>query len=306
MSGAVRRTPLVACPALSAGGAEVALKLENLQRTGSFKLRGAMAKLEALDSSALARGVVASSAGNHGAGIALAARARGVTATVVVPRTTPDSKRRRIAGLGGDLVVAGDGYDDAEREARRIAAERGAVFVSPFDDDTVIAGNGDGLAAELLAQQPAVRQVIAPVGGGGLIGGMARRLAPAGIRMVGVQPENNCAMYDSLAGGAALTEYQGRPTLAEGCEGAVAERTYALAVRYVDSIELVSETAIRRAVAFCYRRLGLVVECSAAVAIAGLIEDVVRPVAAGVTVVVVSGGNIEDDLLDEILAEFEA
>jgi threonine dehydratase len=300
---AVRVTPLVPCPALGRGAAEVALKLECLQRTGSFKLRGAVAKLASLEPAALARGVVASSAGNHGAGVALAARARGAAATVVVPRTTPANKRQRIAALGGAVVVAGDGYDEAEREARRLAAERGAVFVSPFDDEAVIAGNGDGLARELLAQQPAVRRVVCPVGGGGLIGGLARQLAPRGVSVVGVQPEANCAMFESLRRGAALTEYHGRPTLAEGCEGAVAERTFALVARHVAAIGLVEEPAIRRAVAFAYRRLGIVVECSAAVALAGLREGAVAAAEDGPTVVVVTGGNIEPELLDQILAE---
>lgn len=303
MVNVVRVTPLVASPVAISPWAGVLLKLENLQRTGSFKLRGAVAKLATLGAAELSRGVVASSAGNHGAGVALAARARGCSALIVVPETTPVNKRARIAALGAKLEVHGGGYDEAEAVARQLAADSGRVFISPFDDDAVIAGNGEGLAREIIAQAPGVVRVVCPIGGGGLIGGMAASLAPRGVSVVGVQPENNCAMYESVERGRALTSYQGRATLAEGCEGAVAERTFALVASHVDAIALVSEAAIRRAIGFSYRQLGILVEASAAVAIAGLSEGVVAPGEGGATVVVVSGGNIEPDLVDEILAE---
>jgi threonine dehydratase len=299
--GLIRQTPLLRAGALRGYPGPVAWKLENLQRTGSFKLRGAAAKLAALSAAERARGVIASSAGNHGAGVALAARELGARAKVVVPRGAPASKQHRIASLGAEVLVRGSCYDEAESAARDLAAREGAIFVSPFDDEIVIEGNGGSLADEIWSQAEDLGLAVCPVGGGGLIGGMARRLAPRGVRIVGVQPENNCAMYESLKQDRALTTYEGKPTLAEGCEGAVSERTYALAAEHVAEISLVSEEAIRRAVAFCFREIGTIVECSAAVAVAGLLEGVVRPPPRGATVVVVSGGNIEPDLLDEIL-----
>jgi threonine dehydratase len=296
----VRRTPLVPAPALGEG---VWLKLENLQRTGSFKLRGACLRLDALTEEERARGVVAASAGNHGQGVALAGGMLGVRTEVVVPTTAPDVKKQAIAALGARVVEEGANYDAAEAAARRRAAESGAVFVSPFDDPWVIRGNGGTLGEEIRAQLPHVAQVIAPVGGGGLVGGLAEALAPVGVRVRGMQTAVNCAMYESLREGTAMTTYEGGATIAEGCEGAVAESTFELCARHGVQVALVSEAAIRRAVAFAYRRLGIVCEATGAVAIAGVREHGVRAGgAAGPVVVVVSGGNIGAATLDAYLA----
>jgi threonine dehydratase len=296
----VRRTPLVPAPALGEG---VWLKLENLQRTGSFKLRGACLRLDALSEEERARGVVAASAGNHGQGVALAGSVLGVRTEVVVPTTAPDVKKQAIAALGARVVEEGAHYDAAEAAARRRAAETGAVFVSPFDDPYVIRGNGGTLGDEIRMQLPHVAQVIAPVGGGGLIGGLAEALVPVGVRVRGVQTAVNCAMHESLREGTAMTTYEGGATIAEGCEGAVAESTFDLCARHGVQVALVSEASIRRAVAFAYRRLGIVCEATGAVAIAGVRENGVRSGgAAGPVVVVVSGGNIGAATLDSYLA----
>jgi threonine dehydratase len=294
----VRVTPLVAAPLLGAG---VHLKLENLQRTGSFKLRGALARLTALAEAERARGVVTASAGNHGMGVALAARLLDVRAVVFVSRLTPDVKRRGIEQLGATVIVDGANYDEAEAVARTRAEDTGAVFVSAYDDEHVIAGNGDSLGQELLAQAPSLAQVVCPVGGGGMIAGLARTLMPRGIDVIGVQPAVNCAMHDSLAAGRALTVYAGGATIAEGCEGAVAERTFAFVRDHGVRVARLDESAIRRAVATCYRQFGVIAEPSAAVAVAGLLEHTVAPSTRGMTAVIVSGGNIEPALLDEIL-----
>jgi threonine dehydratase len=292
----VRNTPLIR-------HGHLWLKLECLQRTGSFKLRGAVAKLSALTDEERGRGVVSSSAGNHGAGLALAARALGVTATVLVPEGTPQVKRDRIAAMGATVEIDGKNYDAAEANARARAAATGAVFVSPYDDEDVIEGNGCSLAREIVEQCPGVRRVVCPVGGGGLIGGIARTLGPRGISVVGVQPEANCAMHDSLEQGRALTEYEGGHTCAEGCEGAVAQRTYELVRDHADGVVLVSEDAIQSAVAYLYREVGVVAECSAAVAMAGVLARAVSPAGDGETVIVLTGGNIDPDELDRILRE---
>ncbi len=301
LRGLVRRTPVVPLAGAPAAFSNTCLKLENLQRTGSFKLRGAVARIASLTAEERALGVVSSSAGNHGVGVALAAKTIGVNARIVVPTGAPATKCERIRQNGAEVIARGSCYDEAEAVARELAAQVGAVFVSPFDDELVIEGNGGSLADELIEQVASLGRVLCPVGGGGLIGGLARRLAPRGVSVVGVQPEMNCAMYESLAQGRALTVYEGRPTLAEGCEGAVSERTFALARDLVEEIVLVSEDAIRRAVAFLYDVAGTIAECSAAVPVAALLEGVVPPAPDRTTVVVITGGNIDPVLLDEIL-----
>jgi threonine dehydratase len=307
-----RVTPLVPAPALGRRtGADIWLKLECLQRTGSFKLRGALARLAAVvrdhhEGSAGARTgrprVIAASAGNHGLGVALAAQALDVDATILVSAQAPGLKQAGIAALGAKVEVAGATYDEAEAVARaRAAADPQLVFVSAFDDDYVIAANGGLLAREILAQLPDVELIVVPVGGGGLAGGIGVEVVPRGIRILGVSPEVNCAMRRSLDEGRAYTTYEGGPTLAEGLEGAVSERTFAMARDYFPDIALVSEVAIRRAIVYAYRNLGILCEASAAPALAALLEDPVL-VRGKRVVVLISGGNIEPDLLDQLLA----
>jgi threonine dehydratase len=298
----LRETPLIRCQALEAElGGQVYLKLESLQITGSFKLRGAMRAVASLDDVQREAGVVTASAGNHGAGLARAAGLAGVTAIVVVPERTPENKRNRMRSLGADLRVEGQDYDASEVIARQLAKDSGATFVSAFDDDEVLAGNGGSLGAEIRRQCPEVARVVVPVGGGGLIAGMANELVPKGVEVVGAQPINNCAMRDSLAVGHALCEYEKESTVAEGCEGAVCERTYAIVARHGLDIGTTSEEAILDAVAFLYRECGVVAETSAAVPVAAVREKEISLADSGATVIVISGGNIDQDALDEIL-----
>ena len=280
----------------------VALKLENLQRTGSFKLRGAVAKLDSLSAEERSRGVVTASAGNHGAGLALAARQLGISVHVFVPELCPEIKKARIVALGAHVQVCGAIYDEAKLSALARAEQCGEIFVSAYDDDHIIAGNGESLGLEILDQLPNLRQVICPIGGGGMVGGLGNVLTPRGIVVTGAQPENNCAMYESLQQGVALVEYVGKPTIAEGCEGAVVVRTYELAKQHVAEIGLVSEDQIRDAVRYAYDELGQVIECSAAVALAAVLNDKIEMVGEQ-SCVVISGGNIEPALLDEILSQ---
>jgi threonine dehydratase len=298
-----RVTPLVPAPALGRRtGADVWLKLESLQRTGSFKLRGAAARIAALARGTPKPRVIAASAGNHGLGVALAARAFEIDATVLVSAQTPDVKRAGIAALGARVEVGGATYDEAEAVARqRAAADPGLVFVSAFDDDHVIAGNGGLLAREILAQLPDVQAIVVPVGGGGLAGGIGVEVVPRGIKLYGASPEANCAMRRSLDEGRAYTTYQGGPTLAEGLEGAVSERTFAMARDYFPDVALVSELQIREAIVYAYRTLGIVCEASAAPGLAALLDDASK-IRGRRTVVVISGGNIEPDLLDQLLS----
>src|SRR5262249_28961591 len=198
--------------------------------------------------------------------------------------------------------VSGAAYDAAEAAARRRAGEHDdLVFVSAFDDDHVIAGNGGLLAREILAQLPDVQAIVVPVGGGGLAGGIGVEVVPRGIKILGASPEANCAMRRSLDEGRAYTTYDGGPTLAEGLEGAVSERTYAMARDYFPDVALVSELAIRQAIVYAYRTLGVPGEASAAPALAALLDDA-SALRGRRTVVVISGGNIEPDLLDQLLS----
>jgi threonine dehydratase len=246
--------------------------------------------------------VICASAGNHGLGLAYAGQALGVAVEVVVPVITPEVKTRAIRELGATLVVHGEGYDDAQLEALRRAAASGRSYCSPFDDDAVMAGNGGTLAEEILRQCPEVTQVVCAVGGGGMCGGLLTALAGRGVQVVGAQPAVNCAMHESLRLGRALTVYAGGPTIAEGCEGAVAERTFAVCQALGLHTVLVDEDAIRRAVAFAYRKLGIMAEPSAAVALAAVGEGTVTPPATGTQVVIVCGGNLSPAVLDEVLA----
>jgi threonine dehydratase len=301
----LRVTPLVPAPALGRRtGADVWLKLENLQRTGSFKLRGAAARIAALalEPGSQKKRVIAASAGNHGLGVALAARTYDVDATVLVSAQTPEVKRAGIAALGAKVEVGGATYDEADAAARRRAAEDPElVFVSAFDDDHVIAGNGGLLAREILAQLPDVQAVVVPVGGGGLAAGIGVEVVPRGIKVVGASPEANCAMRRSLDEGRAYTTYEGAPTLAEGLEGAVSERTFAMARDYFPDIALCSELQIRGAIVYAYRSLGILCEASAAPALAVMLDDA-SLIRGRRTVIVISGGNIEPDLLDRLLS----
>jgi threonine dehydratase len=199
------------------------------------------------------------------------------------------------------VIVAGDGYDESERLAIAAAARDRRTYVSAYEDDHVRAGNGGDLGRELLAQDPEIARVVVPVGGGGLVSGLAAELCPRGIEVIGAQPERNCAMAASLRAGRWLADYRGEPTLAEGCEGGVGPRCYEIASRWVGPIALVSEAAIRRAIAYLYREAGQIAEGAGAVGMAAVLEGIVAP-ASGTTVVVITGGNIEPSLLDEILA----
>jgi threonine dehydratase len=300
----IRRTPVVAAGLRV--GERVLLKLENLQRTGSFKLRGATAAVAALSAAERSAGVVTASAGNHGAGLALACAEAGVRCTVVVGTSAPAVKRAAIAALGAELLVEGADYDEADLVAKDLARARGARHVPPFDDDVVIAGNGGALARELREQVPDLARVILPIGGGGMAAGLSAKLAPRGITVVGAQPEANCAMHDSIAQGRALTDYRGGPTIADALAGAICERTHAICARHLDSIALVSEEAIARAVAYLYREIGTIAEPGGAAALAALLDAKATAAPAGTTAVIISGANIDGDLLDRILSETEA
>ncbi len=300
IAGRVMRTPLVRAAKLSAlTGADIWLKLENLQYTGAFKERGALNKLLMLDDEARRRGVIAASAGNHAQGLAYHARALGTPATIVMPKTTPDVKVRQTRDLGAEIVLAGHAFDEASEAAFALQRERGLTFVHPFDDPAVIAGQGT-IALEMLDDGPAFDDIITPIGGGGLISGMALAVKDAAprTRMIGVQTALFPSMVNALDGGARTA---GGDTLAEGIAvkeaGALTRRIVAA---HVDNIALVEERVLERALSMLMNEQQLLVEGAGAAGLAAILSDLPRY--KGRTVgLVLCGGNIDQRLLSMIL-----
>lgn len=305
IDGVIRETPLERSAWLSAQAeGDVRLKLETLQRTGSFKLRGAANAIGRLTVDDRARGLVTASAGNHGQGVALAASRFGARATVFVPATAPAAKKARIRRYGAELREVAGGFDEAHHAAEAFARETGSTFVHAFSDPDVVAGQGT-VGLEIVRDCPEGRALVVPVGGGGLIGGMgivARAVDPA-IRLIGVQTEETAAMHASFSAGRLVSPPYG-PTLCEGLSGDVDERSLALARAVVDEIVVVSEDSVRRAMRSLYVEEGIVAEGSAAVGVAAILEGAITvdrfdgPVA-----IVLTGGNVDAARLADILRE---
>ncbi len=289
----IERTPLIRSASLSgAAGVDVYLKCENLQRTGSFKIRGAYAALSSLPTDVRARGIVASSAGNHGLGIALSAQFLGIRARVFVPQDAPSVKRDGILRHGAEIDQTPD-YDSAHVAAVAYADAHGMTFVNPCAGATLLAGQGT-VALEILEELPNVRTVIVPVGGGGLVGGVGvllRAVAPH-VRIVGAQTENTNAMAAALDAGH-LVDIELRPTIADGLAGQVDEDGVAIGRFAIDEMVVVTEAKTAEAIAWAAREHDLRVEGSGAVGIAAVLQAG-RSALAGPIAIVVSGGNIDD------------
>ncbi len=305
IAGIAVSTPVLDAPELKQrAGAEVLLKLENTQVTGSFKVRGAANKMRALSESERARGVVACSSGNHGRAVAYVARALAVPATVCVPEWVDPTKLRAIRSYGAETVVEGSTYDEAEARSFEIRDRRGLVYVHPFDDPWVIAGQGT-IGLELLDQVAGLEAVVVPVSGGGLIGGIALAVKsrdPA-IRVIGVSAANARVMYESLKAGRPIACVE-EPTHADALMGGIGldnRYTFRLVRDLVDEQLLVSEEEIRRAVAFAALEYKVLVEGGGAVGIAAVLAGKLQ--GRGPMAVVVSGGNIDPRNLTQILAD---
>ena len=300
----VVRTPLERSAALSdAFGAEVWLKFECFQYTGAFKIRGALSALLELDVVAVrARGVVAASAGNHGLGVARAARQLGVPATVVVPETASAAKTEALSQAGIELLLRGSDYDAAERAGRELAQERGLPFISAYNDPMVVAGGGT-VALEILEDLPETRAMVVPVGGGGLIGGMGvagHGLDPT-VLVYGVQSEASPALHTAWTTGR-LIPVAVEPSLADGLAGNVEADTITLELlqRHLARMALVSEADIARAMRFCLEREHVLVEGSAAVGVAAVLDRRI-PSPSGPTVIVLTGRNVSAKIIQEVL-----
>lgn len=293
IAGVARQTPLRRSAALSRlVGGDVYLKLETEQVTGSFKLRGALNAIATLPEERRARGVVAASAGNHGLGVAYAARHVGVPATVFVPASAPAVKKGGIAAFGASVDDASHDYDAAHRRALAHAQRTGAAYVDPCAGDALLAGQGT-VALEVLGALPDVSTLLVPVGGAGLIGGIGAlvRARAARARVVGVQSTQTAAMARSLRAGH-VVEIPSVPTLADGLAGQIDDYALAIGRAVIAEMVTVTEDAIADAIAWLSCEERLTVEGAGAVTTAALLGAHVRT-SAGPVVAVVSGGNID-------------
>jgi threonine dehydratase len=305
-AGVVRETPVLSTRTLSERiGGTIALKAENLQRTGSFKLRGALAKIGSIGDQC-ANGVIAGSAGNHAQAVAYAARTRGIPCEVYMPEGAPIAKVEAATALGATVRLIGINVDESLAAARERAAEAGLIFIHPFDDPEVIAGQG-GIGLELLEQLPDLARVIVPIGGGGLSSGVAIALKSTRpeIEVIGVQVDTCAPFPRSLAAGASVPVTSAR-TIADGIAvKRPGELTLALIARWVDDVVVVAEDDVAEAMVFLLERAKLVVEGAGAVGVAALLSGVVTAAPAGVTAIVLSGGNVGAGLLAEVARRHE-
>src|SRR5438105_8417903 len=284
-------------------GASVYFKLESLQRTGSFKERGAANKLALMTQEERRRGVVAASAGNHAQGVAFNAQRLGVKAVIVMPETTPLIKVASIKAFGAQVVLSGTVFEDAYQEARRLESEKGYVFIHAFDDDAIIAGQGTA-ALEILEQVPDIDVLVASVGGGGFLGGMAtviKALKPS-VRVVGVESAALAKMTAARREGKPVV-LQPATTLADGIAVKKAgERALPLFERYVDDIVSVGDEEGANAILVLIEREKVIAEGAGAAPAAALLQKRVPGLSAQSKVVcVVSGGNIDVNLLSRII-----
>ena len=301
----IRRTPLEYSPLLSRKtGCQLYLKLENWQKTGSFKVRGATNKVASLSEVERAKGLVTASSGNHGLGLLFAAQVFGGLETIIfVPETTPRGKVERLRLLAGKLHVKGRGYDEAELLSREFAEEQGATYLHAYEDPLAIAGYGT-VGLEIMSDLPRVEALLVPVGGGGLISGVtiAAKTINPGVRVIGVQPEASPSGYLSLRDGRPYERYEAAPTIAEGLAGGFGKLPFELIKGRVEEIVIVTEEEIRAAVLALLESDQLVVEGSGAVGVAALLFEKVDLKGKKV-VALLSGGNIDAGLLFQIMEE---
>ena len=298
----VRRTPLEYSYSFSdVTGADVRLKLENFQRTGAFKLRGATNRIATLSAAEREAGVVTASAGNHAQGVALAATRSGVDATIVMPKHAPISKVEATERYGGRAVLHGADYDEAQAKAREIEREEDRTYVHAFDDDAVMAGQGT-IGLEVVDECPAVDTVVVPVGGGGLIAGVATAVtAVTDARVIGVQAEGAASLPESLRSGT-IVERDSVNTIADGiATRKVGERPFAVIEERVDEVVTVSDSEIAVALTYLLERSKTLVEGAAAAPMAALLFEAFDYDKDETIVPALCGGNIDTNQLTTVL-----
>jgi len=308
IEGRVTHTPLLASASLSrTAGTDVYLKLETMQPTGSFKLRGATNALADLAERGIMK-VVTASTGNHGRAIAYAARALGMGAAVCMSALVPKNKVDAVTALGARVVIAGKSQDEAQVEALRLAGEEGFAFVPPFDNLHVIAGQAT-IGLEIMEALPDTASIVVPLSGGGLFSGVAfaAKRIRADVAMIGASMERGAAMHASLAAGRPVLVDEVE-TLADSLGGGIGldnEHTFALTQELADNIVLLDEASIARGIVHAYREERLVIEGAAAVGIAALLDGRIERIndKSGPVVLVLSGANIDIGLHRRLLLE---
>jgi len=303
ISAVARVTPLEYSYAVSERtGAEVYLKLENFQRTGAFKIRGAINRIATLSDAERAAGVVTASAGNHAQGVALAATRAGVDSTIVMPKHAPISKIKATRRYGGRVVLDGIDYEEAQLRAHEIEREENRTYVHAFDDEAVMAGQGT-IGLEILDQQPDVETVVVPIGGGGLIAGIATAIKSQrpDVRIIGVQAEGAASVAQSLAVG----EIQSRESVDTVADGiatrSVGQQPFEIIQQHVDEVVTVSDEEIALALTLLLERSKTLVEGAGAVALAALLEERFEYREGEVIVPALCGGNIDLNVLTTVI-----
>ncbi len=299
----IHRTPVLTCASLDAmAGALLFFKCENLQKTGSFKIRGATNAIFSLGPEEAARGVVTHSSGNHAAALALAARWRSVPAWIVMPSNAPLAKRKAVESYGGRITYCEPTLAARDATAQQIMAKTGAVLIHPYDDLRIIAGQGTA-ALELLKEVPDLDVILAPVSGGGLLSGTAiaakslRRvvgvpsLRDREVRVIGCEPRNADDAYRSLATGR-IERIERADTIADGLRASLSELTFAILRERVNEIVLITEDEIVEAMRYVWERMKLIIEPSAAVAVAPALARRL-PAEAKRVGIILSGGNVD-------------
>ncbi len=298
----IRKTPLELSHQLSEqAGSEVYLKLENWQKTGSFKIRGALNKMLSLSSEEIQKGIITASAGNHGLGVAHAAKMLDIQGKIVVPENASLAKIKALQNYDLELLKQGRDYDEAEEIAWQIQKREDLTFIHAFSDPEIIAGQGT-IGLEILEDLPDAQTILVPIGGGGLIAGIAiaAKSIHSKVKVVGVQSEASPAMFNSVQA-ARCVETPIEETIADGLAGRfVAEFTLELTRKHVDEVVLVSENGIKEAIKFVIENEHMLIEGAAAVGVAALLEEKVKT--HGKTVVLLTGRNIHSQVLKEILA----
>ena len=304
LAGRIRRTPVEESPALSAVlGAPAWFKLESLQTTGSFKIRGALFRLSRLTPDEKRAGIATCSAGNHGKGVARAARSLGLVPTIFVPSGVDESKLRAMVEDGAEVVRSEfPGYDDTEQWAMAEAERSGKAWISAFDDEAIMAGNGGSLALEILEDVPDARGFVLPVGGGGMSAGLAFAVKEKipGTAVVGCNHERSPALALSLERGHAVTRLPAAETVAGGIEGGIGRKTFEILRTRIDRVALVSEEEIFAGVRWMLENHQHLIEPSAAAAVAACLTGKAGRFESPV-VVVISGRNVSLETLKKIL-----
>lgn len=303
LRGVIKNTDLVFAESLSEKlGAEVYLKLENLQKSGSFKIRGAYNKMLNLTPTEREKGVVCSSAGNHAQGVAISATMLGIKSTIVMPKSAPFAKISATKNYGGNVILEGDIYDEAYAKAREIQETEGATFVHPFNDPYIISGQGT-IGLEMLEAQPDLEAILVPIGGGGIAAGIAMAVKTMNpeVKIIGVQSANAPSMYEALKTSTIGTVQVSR-TIADGIAVArPGDLTFPLIQRYVDEIVTVSESDAAKAFLFLLETCNLVVEGAGAVSVAALmnLSERFKGMKVGA---VLTGGNIDINMVESIIS----